>query len=293
MTDRVIERGAAGYPSLLDQIYDPPARLYARGNVDLLSRPAVAVVGSRQATTWGLAMGERLGAGLGVAGAVVVSGCAIGIDAAAHRGALAVAGATVAVLGGGIDIGPPASNRRLAGRIARRGCLISEQPAGTRPAKYHFPKRNRIIAGLARMTVVVEATARSGALITARLALEAGREVMAVPGHPLTENAAGVNALIADGARLVRSPSDVLEELESLPEFESAPEVRSAAAAQPTTRFASRLLESMSSEPRAAERLARVNDEPVGRVLAALTELEILGLVMVHPGQRFSRSAMD
>ena len=168
------------------------------------AQTAVAVVGARRATGMGLEMSERLGAGLAAAGVVVVSGCAIGIDAAAHRGALEMGGATVAVLAGGHDVAVPPSNRELAARILReRGSIAGEFPDGVPVTRWSFPRRNRIIAGLARIVVIVEAARRSGALITARLALGAGREVMVVPGHPLQPEYAGSNELLADGAHPV------------------------------------------------------------------------------------------
>ncbi|MGH7565697.1 MAG: DNA-processing protein DprA, partial [Gemmatimonadota bacterium] len=201
---REIRRDDSLYPLLLHALDDSPASLYVRGDASLLGETAVAVVGARRATGLGLEMGERLGAGLAAAGIVVVSGCAIGIDAAAHRGALEACGATVAVLAGGHDVAVPPSNRGLATRIVREGgCLVGEFPDGVQVARWSFPRRNRIIAGLSRVVVVVEAARRSGALITARLALAAGREVLAVPGHPLQEEYGGSNGLLADGARPV------------------------------------------------------------------------------------------
>ncbi len=200
--------------------------LYVRGDHSLLAETAVAVVGARRATGLGLEMGERLGAGLAAAGVVVVSGCAIGIDAAAHRGALEMGGATIAVLAGGHDVAVPPSNRGLATRILReRGCIAGEFPDGVPVARWSFPRRNRIIAGLARVVVVVEAARRSGALITARLALAAGREVMAVPGHPLQSEYAGSNELLADGAQPVLRVEDVLEELDGLPRLDGLPPI--------------------------------------------------------------------
>jgi DNA processing protein len=259
-------------------------------------------------------MGERLGAGLAEEGVVVVSGCAIGIDAAAHHGALSAGGATVAVLGGGLDVSAPPSNRSLAERISARGCLAGEYPAGTHPQRYHFPKRNRIIAGLARIVVVVEAAARSGALITARLALEAGREAMAVPGHPLLATSAGVNALLADGARPVRSVEDVMEELEGLPGC-SARNLRSKIATQGSSELSSgsissalpgddtppdetegvtrRVLAGLSAAPVSVEPLAEAIGVTVEQVLAALTRLELVGLARAHPGHRYSRTRSD
>ena len=258
------------------------------GDPQLLSRVAVAVVGSRKASDLGRTMAEQLGARLAERGVVVVSGLAIGIDAAAHLGALAVGGPTVAVLGGGLDVAAPPANRRLAERIGREGCLVTEFPPGTPPLAYHFPRRNRIIAGLARIVVVVEAAERSGALTTTRHALAAGREVMAVPGHPLMPNAVGVNGLLVDGARPVRSPDDVLDELGELPglvQDRPAPKVGAAIAEGPSRQ---RLMSALGEVPAPAERLAKETRLTLAETLAVLTELELLGLARSHPGHRYS-----
>ncbi len=285
---RSIRRGAPEYPPLLDAIPDPPPELHARGDTGLLSRVAVAVVGSRKASDLGRAMAEQLGARLAERGVVVVSGLAIGIDTAAHHGALAMGGPTVAVLGGGLDVAAPAANRRLAERIGREGCLVTEFPPGMPPLAHHFPRRNRIIAGLARIVVVVEAAGKSGALTTARHALAAGREVMAVPGHPLLPNAAGGNGLLIDGARPVWSPDDVLDELGALPGLardRPAP-VAGRAVTEGPSRV--RVMSALTEAPAPAERLARETRLTLGETLAVLTELELLGLVRSHAGNRYS-----
>jgi DNA processing protein len=279
------------FPPLLRAIEDPPEALHVRGRAALLSETAVAVVGARKATGMGLEMAERLGAGLGAAGIVVVSGCAIGIDAAAHRGALRVGGATVAVLAGGLDVAVPPSNRGLAARILDGGgCLTGEFPDGVPVARWSFPRRNRIIAGLVRAVVVVEAAARSGALITARHALTAGREVMAVPGHPLQPEHAGSNALLCDGARPVTRVEDVLFELEGLPRLECGPTAVAPArgAGPPAGGLAARVRSGLGSVPRSAESLAAGLGLPLRAVLGALTELELLGLARAAPGPRYS-----
>lgn len=201
--------GGPGYPAGLKEMPDAPPILWARGDVAWLARPMVAMVGARNASSLGVRMARRLSAALGAAGQVVVSGLARGIDTEAHEAALATG--TVAVMAGGVDVIYPEENAGLAGRIAEAGCVISEQPMGMQPQARHFPLRNRIIAGMARAVVVVEAAARSGSLITARDALDLGREVLAVPGHPFDARAAGCNMLIRDGAVLVRSAEDVLE----------------------------------------------------------------------------------
>jgi DNA processing protein len=281
-----IPRPDPRYPELLRALEDAPDVVYVRGDERLLGETAVAVVGARKATGMGLEMGERLGAGLAAAGVVVVSGCAIGIDAAAHRGALEMGGPTVAVLAGGHDVAVPPSNRALATRILRgRGCITGEFPDGVPVARWSFPRRNRIIAGLARVVVVVEAARHSGALITARQALAAGREVMVVPGHPLQPEHAGSNELLADGAHPVLRVEDVLEELEGLPRIG-----RDASRADRPRHggVRARVRAALAKEPRLPEALALELGLPIGAVLASLTELELLGLACASPGQCYA-----
>ena len=201
--------GQPGYPPALMDLPDAPPVLWAQGDISLLTRPMVALVGARNASSLGLRMARRLAEGLGAHGLVVVSGLARGIDAEAHRAALDTG--TVAVQAGGVDVIYPEENAELAALIAQHGCRISEQPMGCVPQTRHFPQRNRIVSGVARAVVVVEAAARSGSLITARNALDQGRDVLAVPGHPFDARAAGCNMLLRDGDTLVRGPADVLE----------------------------------------------------------------------------------
>ena len=210
---RLLVHGEPDYPAALADVPDAPPVLWALGDVALLNRPAVAMVGARNASSLGVRMARRLGLGLSEAGFTVVSGLARGIDAAAHETALEGEGRTIAVMAGGIDVIYPPENEALARDIAARGCRVSEHPPGLDPQARHFPQRNRIVAGLARAVVVVEAAAKSGSLITARAALDYGREVMAVPGHPFDARASGCNMLIRDGALLLRGTSDVLEAL--------------------------------------------------------------------------------
>jgi DNA processing protein len=209
--------GDERYPPLLAAIPDPPVVLWVRGCIECLGRASVAIVGSRAATPYGLEMARRLGMDTSAHGLVVVSGLARGVDSAAHRGVLAGAGATVAVLGSGIDVIYPAEHRRLADEITERGAVVSEFPPGTPPLAYHFPLRNRIISGLSLAVIVVEAAERSGSLITAECALEQGREVMAVPGSVLNRRNGGSHGLLRDGARLVESAEDVLDEVGIMP----------------------------------------------------------------------------
>lgn len=206
---RLLLWGQPGYPLALMDLPDAPPILWAQGDIGLLARPMVAMVGARNASSLGLRMARRLAEGLGAVGQVVVSGLARGIDAECHAAALATG--TVAVQAGGVDVIYPEENAELAAQIAERGCRVSEQPMGMAPQVRHFPQRNRIVSGLSRAVVVVEAAARSGSLITAKNALDQGREVLAVPGHPFDARAAGCNMLIRDGATLVRGPQDVLE----------------------------------------------------------------------------------
>lgn len=203
-----------GYPAALAHVEVPPPMLYVKGHVALFGRPTIAIVGSRNASAAGQRMARLLAASLGEAGLTIASGLARGVDAAAHEAALATG--TVAVLAGGIDFVYPPEHAGLQERIAAEGCLVSEQPPGFAPRGQDFPRRNRIISGVALGVVIVEAARRSGSLITARLAGEQGREVMAVPGHPLDPRAEGTNQLLKDGATLVTSAADVLASLEAV-----------------------------------------------------------------------------
>jgi DNA processing protein len=208
---RLMVHGEDDYPRALIDIPDAPPVLWVKGDLSLLNTPAIGMVGARNASSLGIRMARRLGQGLSEAGFTVVSGLARGIDTAAHEAALDGEGRTLAVMAGGIDVIYPAENDGLAQAIDEKGCRISEHPPGLEPQARHFPLRNRIVAGLSRAVIVVEAAAKSGSLITARAALDYGREVMAVPGHPFDARASGCNMLIRDGAVLVRSAQDVLE----------------------------------------------------------------------------------
>jgi DNA processing protein len=256
-------------PLLLRAIHDPPERLYLRGTAGagLLSRPAVAVVGARACSPYGAQVARMLGRELAAAGVVVVSGLARGVDGEAHRGALETDGHTVAVLGCGIDRDYPAAHAALAREIAKRSLLVSEYEPGVEPTAWRFPARNRIIAGLCAVTVVVEARERSGALITADFALEEGRDVFAVPGEITSSLSAGTNALLRLGSAPLTSASDVLEVLGIEP-----PE-----RARPTHP----LLELL---PASADEVASASGLPAADVAAALAELELAGLVAEGDG---------
>ena len=277
---RIVGRDEAGYPSWLRRVYAAPPVLWVRGALapDEGER-AVAVVGSRAATGLGLAFARTLARDLAAAGLTVVSGLARGIDTAAHQGALDTFGRTVAVLGSGLDRLYPAENAPLARAIERDGAVVSEFPLGTSPWKGHFPRRNRVIAGWARATVVVEAGARSGALSTARAALDEGRDVMAVPGHPSQPGAEGTNALLRDGAALVRGAEDVLAELGL-----ARPALRPDNPADEVLAVLARGVPAGVDEIQARCGLA------LPTLLARLAELEIERAVLRLPGALFVRS---
>jgi DNA processing protein len=256
-------------PALLRAIHDPPGRLYLRGvgDPELLSRPAIAVVGARACSPYGAQVARMLGRELAAAGLLVVSGLARGVDGEAHRGALETDGHTVAVLGCGIDRDYPAAHAGLARAVAERSLLVSEYEPGVEPAAWHFPARNRIVAGLCAATIVVEARERSGALITADFALDEGREVFAVPGEITSSLSAGTNALLRLGATPLTSAADVLES------FGIEPKPRPAA----THPFLELL-------PATADELARSTGLTPGEVAGTLAELEIAGLAAEGDG---------
>ena len=277
------------YPEVLRQIPDPPLALWFTGALASLTHaPAVAVVGSRRATPEGLALARRLGRGLAEAGITVVSGLARGIDAAAHRGALDAAGSTVAVLGSGADVIYPAGHRDLAGEVVGRGSLVSELPPGTPPLPRHFPLRNRIISGLSRAVVVVQASDRSGSLITARMALEQGRDVLAVPGGVAAGQHRGCHALIQDGARLVETVEDILDEIGWRPEGAARRRDPSDASANPQADLG--LAAHMTpGAPADLDALATRTGRDAGDLLAELVRLELAGRVARLPGGQFVR----
>ncbi len=288
---RLVLQGDPGYPALLRTIPLPPPFLLVRGVLVREDALSVAIVGSRRATAYGLRMAERLGRDLGARGATVVSGLARGVDTAAHRGALAGGGRTVAVLGSGLDVVYPPENRDLAGEVARAGAVVSQFPMGTPPLPHHFPLRNRVIAALGLGAVVVEAAERSGALITARCAAELGREVYAVPGNASSVSSQGTNALIRDGARLVQGWEDVVAEWP--PEWRAALRpVPAEAAPAPGPRDPGEraILAQLGDDPVEMDAVIAGSGLPSGRVAAGLTALEVRGLVRRLAGQRYVRS---
>jgi DNA processing protein len=260
------------FPPLLRAVHDPPVGLFLRGGgaEELLSRPAVAVVGARACSPYGAHVARMLGRELAAVGLVVVSGLARGVDAEAHRGALEAAGLTVAVLGCGVDRDYPAAHRDLARRICERGLVVSEYAPGVEPAPWRFPARNRIVAGLAAATVVVEARERSGALITADFALEEGREVFSVPGEITSTLSSGTNALLRQGATALTATADVLEALGVEPPSpaEAPPEVR----------------ELVALLPASADELVRATGREAGELAGLLCELELAGVVSEEEG---------
>ena len=286
------------FPELLRQIPDPPLLLFYDGNLALLQRPSIAVVGSRRATHAGRRLAYLLGQELGVLGAVVVSGLAIGIDTAGHQGALSHDdGATIGVLGSSLDDLYPSRNRGLAAQVvSSQGLLISEYPPGTPPRRFFFRERNRIVSGLAQATVVVEAGVRSGALITARLALEQGREVAVFPGSSLTGANAGGHALIRQGAALVESAADVFQELgwsaaaRHNPQLGSSP--TSATASETTvpatmphlSAGALKLLPWLGVEALNSDALIQLSGMAISDLSLALVELQLAGIVRQHGG---------
>ncbi|MBM4311887.1 MAG: DNA-protecting protein DprA [Deltaproteobacteria bacterium] len=280
---------APDYPGSLKNIYDPPPHLYVRGRLQHSDCSAVAVVGSRNASDYGLRAAADISRELAVAGLTIVSGMAAGIDSAAHRGALSAGGRTIAVLGCGADVCYPAENRRLYEAIAQKGAIVSEYAPGTGPDAYHFPARNRIISGMARAIVVVEASPKSGSLITARLALEQGRDVFAVPGSIYSFKARGAHQLIRSGAALVESGQDIIEALGMAHAARAAePESPAPEALAPEAR---RVYDLLEPGPAHIDRLICETSLPSSAISAALLELELGGFIRQLPGKHFERSA--
>ena len=258
------------FPRLLAELHDPPAQLYVRGDVTVLSEPAVAIVGARSCSAYGAQVARSLAGELAIAGLVVVSGLARGIDAEAHRGTLALGGRTVAVLGCGIDRDYPRSHAELARRIRADGAVVSEYPPGVEPAPWRFPARNRIIAGLCAATVVVEARERSGALITADFALELGRDVFAVPGEITSALSAGTNDLLRQGAAPLLSAADVLTALGVESDVRPLPPLSPAGA---------QVLRILADGPRDADAVSRSTGRSTAEIAAVLVELELAEVV--------------
>jgi len=290
---RLVARGEPDYPPLLAHIEDAPPLLAMIGSGDLFANPAVAVVGARNASINGTRFAQKLAADLGGAGVLVVSGLARGIDAAAHAGALETG--TAAVVAGGIDVVYPEENAALRDEIAERGALVSEVEPGVQPQASHFPRRNRLISGIARGTVVVEAGPRSGSLITARMALEQGREVFAVPGSPLDPRSRGGNDLLRQGATLTESAEDVLTVLAEMAPARRQPTPADFLASEPEALPGSDLdaahravTEMLSPVPVTVDELVRACHMSPAVVATAVLELELAGRLERHPGNRIS-----
>jgi DNA processing protein len=292
-------KGSANYPQSLCDISDAPPILWAVGNLTLLQRPMIAMVGARNASSLGTRMARRMAEDLGQAGFVVVSGLARGVDAAAHLAALPTG--TIAVMGGGVDVIYPAENAVLADEIRKDGLILSEQPMGLQPQSRHFPARNRIISGLAQAVVVIEAAAKSGSLITARNALDQGRDVLAVPGHPFDARAAGCNMLLRDGATLARSAEDVIEALGAPERPLPLPVPRPADLPLPepsrmqrglraTAALHQKILDRLGPSPLAEDQLIRDLGSSSTDVTPVLVDLELDGQITRAPGGLVSRA---
>lgn len=283
--NRIITLADSEYPPQLLQLPDPPLLLYIKGRTDLLRGPMLAIVGSRNATPQGQVNAEAFARTLSGAGLTIISGLALGIDAAAHRGGLAGPGSSIAILGTGADVVYPARNRSLAHELAAHGALVSEFPLGTRPLAGNFPRRNRLISGVALGCLVVEAAARSGSLITARLAVDQGREVFAIPGSIHSPLAKGCHALIKQGAKLVESAQDILEELR----WNAPPQAPGSAqpvSADPRVR---RVLDALGEDPCERDVLASRAGLTAAELSALLTQLELDGEIASLPGGLIQR----
>jgi len=279
----------ANYPKALRDLSDAPPVLWVMGDMAVLDRPVIALVGARNASSLGTRMARSLAADLSEQGFTIVSGLARGVDTAAHLASLK--GGTVAVMAGGVDVIYPAENTTLASDILKTGLRLSEQPIGLIPQARHFPSRNRLISGLAHAVVVVEAAAKSGSLITARTALDQGREVLAVPGHPIDARASGCNMLIRDGATLVRSAADVIEALPKNKPKETQAEMSLDTTPEPTgrtprdtTALHQQILQRLGPSPLAEDQLIRDLGAPARSVAPVLVDLELDGQITRQPG---------
>ncbi|WP_420586448.1 DNA-processing protein DprA [Ruegeria sp.] len=283
--------GSADFPEALIDLSDAPPMLWAIGDVSILRRRCIAMVGARNCSSLGARMARGLATDLGKQGYVIVSGLARGIDTSAHLAALETG--TVAVMAGGVDVVYPAENTDLARDIAKSGLRLSEQPMGVTPQARHFPRRNRIISGLAQAVVVVEAAAKSGSLITARDALDQGREVLAVPGHPFDARAAGCNLLIRDGATLVRSAEDVIEALpkQQTELFKTPSPAAPSKPAQSEAALHREILARLGPSPIAEDQLIRDIAASAGEIGPVLVDLELDGRIQRQPGGLLSLSA--
>jgi DNA processing protein len=297
---RLVAIGESDYPSALSDLDDAPPLLWLKGQIQVVQRPMIAMVGARNASSLGMRMAKSLARELSERGYIIVSGLARGIDTAAHKASLD--NGTIAVMAGGVDVIYPSENARLAAEVEATGLRLSEQPVGLQPTARHFPRRNRLISGLASGVVVVEAAAKSGSLITARNALDQGREVLAVPGHPFDARASGCNMLIRDGARLVRNGDDVIEALAPIAPLAAETEARqvemplhaadlAAAASAPerrnlqqTAQLHQQILDRLGPSPVAEDQLIRDLKAPANSLAPALLDLELQGRIARQAG---------
>jgi DNA processing protein len=293
---RLINWSDPEYPQALLQIYDPPVLLYVRGDAQILNLPSISIVGTRRPTLYGTQMAERIGRELAARGLVIVSGMARGIDAIGHKGAMAVHGRAIGVLGTGIDVCYPKENKKLYEQVLERGAIISEFPTGTHPAPENFPIRNRIIAGMPAGVVIVEGAEFSGSLITARLAMEFGREVFGVPGNVTQAVSFAPNLLIKQGAKLVTSAEDVIEELPTpmraaLTQAEQPEaEQRNLLVSASLDGSQKKIYEMLSAEqPMLIDDIVEQSGLNSSEVLATLFDLEMKGIVRQLPGKQFSK----
>jgi DNA processing protein len=294
---RVVTFGSEDYPPLLAELPDAPLALWVEGaNASLLASPQLAMVGSRNPTSGGRDTAEQFARHLSQHGLTITSGLAVGIDGASHRGALGEIGGTIAVLGGGLDAIYPRAHTELARAIAQRGLLVSEYAPGVESRAHHFPQRNRIIAGLSLGTLVVEATRRSGSLITAKLALDYGREVFAIPGSIHNPLARGCHWLIRSGAKLVEQALDIFEELAPQLEIDLASVRKSLASGPPPAQTLDdpeyrKVLETLGFQPRSITEIIEVSGLTAAELSSMLLVLELEGFVEALPGGRYSRLA--
>lgn len=288
---RPIAFGSDTYPHLLSEIPDPPPILWAIGKIETLEKPTIAIVGARNASSLGTRMARKLAGELGEAGFTVVSGLARGIDTAAHLAALETG--TIAVMAGGVDVIYPAENSVLGQEIGEKGLRLGESPMSVTPQARHFPRRNRIISGLAKATVVVEAAAKSGSLITARTALDQGRDVLSVPGHPFDARASGCNMLIRDGATLARSAQDVLDVLAAPDAHDTAStretQTEAPALSKETRDLHQQILDRLGPSPVPEDQLIRDLNGTAAEVSPQVATLELKGLIQRAPGGLLTR----
>jgi DNA processing protein len=285
--NHIITLGDSNYPQALLNISDPPLLLYVKGRLDLLNCAAVAIVGSRHATPQGMSNAEQFAANLSDAGLCIISGMAHGIDAAAHRGALQGKGSSIAVVGTGLDKVYPAANRDLAHTLAKSGVLISEFPLGTPPLAANFPRRNRLISGMSAGCLVVEASLQSGSLITARQAMEQGRDVFAIPGSIHAPQSRGCHKLIKQGAKLVESAADILEELSAL--LPDHPVTPNTAAIAQTQSAEAHLLDIIGFDPVSMDDLCQLSGLTISQLSVKLLTLELESRIAALPGGLFQR----